>query len=73
VKSGKAPNGLTYNRPSTNVLIDNNTFGVGGGVALGSETSGGIYNIRIINNTFALTGRLPHESNCSLPLVIYVA
>jgi polygalacturonase len=64
VKSGKAPQGIKYNRPSTNVLIDHNTFGIGGGVAMGSETSGGIYNIQVLNNTFSLTGNVVRMKSC---------
>ncbi|QKJ30179.1 glycoside hydrolase family 28 protein [Mucilaginibacter mali] len=43
IKSGKDEDGLRVNRPSTNILIDKCHFAYGhGGVAMGSETSGGI-------------------------------
>jgi len=50
IKSGKDADGLRVNRPSENILVKKCTFGYGhGGVSMGSETSGGIRNIRIIN------------------------
>jgi len=50
IKSGKDENGLLINRPSKNILIEKCHFGYGhGGVAMGSETSGGIRNVEIRN------------------------
>lgn len=50
IKSGKDADGLRVNRPSENILVKKCTFGYGhGGVSMGSETSGGIRNVRIIN------------------------
>ena len=50
IKSGKDENGLLINRPSKNIMIEKCRFGYGhGGVALGSETSGGIRNVEIRN------------------------
>jgi polygalacturonase len=50
IKSGKDANGLLVNRPSENILVKNCRFGYGhGGVAMGSETSGGIRNVKIRN------------------------
>jgi Endopolygalacturonase len=50
IKSGKDADGLRINRPSENILVKKCRFGYGhGGVAMGSETSGGIRNIRIIS------------------------
>jgi exo-poly-alpha-galacturonosidase len=50
IKSGKDANGLLVNRPSENILVKNCRFGYGhGGVAMGSETSGGIRNVKILN------------------------
>jgi len=50
IKSGKDENGLLINRPSKNIMIEKCHFGYGhGGVALGSETSGGIRNVEIRN------------------------
>jgi exo-poly-alpha-galacturonosidase len=50
IKSGKDADGLRVNRPSENIIVKKCTFGYGhGGVAMGSETSGGIRNVRIIS------------------------
>ena len=50
IKSGKDEDGLRVNRPCENVLIKNCRFGYGhGGVAMGSETSGGIRNVMVRN------------------------
>lgn len=50
IKSGKDADGLRVNRPSENIIVKKCRFGYGhGGVAMGSETSGGIRNVRIIN------------------------
>lgn len=48
IKSGKDEDGLRVNRPSENITVERCTFGYGhGGVAMGSETSGGIRNVLI--------------------------
>lgn len=48
IKSGKDEDGLRVNRPSTNILIDKCHFAYGhGGVAMGSETSGGINKVMV--------------------------
>lgn len=48
IKSGKDEDGLRVNRPSEEILIEHCRFGYGhGGVAMGSETSGGIRNVEI--------------------------
>lgn len=48
IKSGKDEDGLRVNRPSENIVVENCHFGYGhGGVAMGSETSGGIRNVLI--------------------------
>jgi polygalacturonase len=46
IKSGKDEDGLRVNRPSEDIIIENSRFHYGhGGVAMGSETSGGIRNV----------------------------
>ena len=46
IKSGKDEDGLRVNRPSEDIVIERCRLGYGhGGVALGSETSGGIRNV----------------------------
>ena len=48
LKSGKDEDGLRVNRPTENILIEKCHFAYGhGGVAMGSETSGGIRNVMI--------------------------
>lgn len=48
IKSGKDEDGRRVKRPSENILIEKCHFAYGhGGVAMGSETSGGIKNIMI--------------------------
>jgi exo-poly-alpha-galacturonosidase len=50
IKSGKDEDGLRVNRPSEDILIEQCHFAYGhGGVAMGSETSGGIRNVEIRN------------------------
>ncbi len=50
IKSGKDADGLRVNRPSEDVLIEKTRFGYGhGGVAMGSETSGGIRRVEVRN------------------------
>jgi polygalacturonase len=46
IKSGKDADGRRVNRPAEDILIENSHFAYGhGGVAMGSETSGGIRNV----------------------------
>lgn len=48
IKSGKDADGLRVNRPSEDILIEKTRFGYGhGGVAMGSETSGGIRRVEV--------------------------
>ena len=48
IKSGKDEDGLRVNRPAENIVIEKCHFAYGhGGVAMGSETSGGIRNVEI--------------------------
>lgn len=50
IKSGKDADGLRVNRPAEDILIENSHFAYGqGGVAMGSETSGGIKNVTVLN------------------------
>ncbi|MBO0356437.1 glycoside hydrolase family 28 protein [Hymenobacter sp. BT186] len=50
IKSGKDADGLRVNRPSEDILIEKTRFGYGhGGVAMGSETSGGIRRVTVRN------------------------
>ncbi|UOQ67726.1 glycoside hydrolase family 28 protein [Hymenobacter volaticus] len=50
IKSGKDADGLRVNRPSEDILIEKTRFGYGhGGVAMGSETSGGIRRVEVRN------------------------
>jgi exo-poly-alpha-galacturonosidase len=48
IKSGKDADGLRVNRPAEDIIIENSHFAYGhGGVAMGSETSGGIRNVEV--------------------------
>ncbi|MXV16512.1 glycoside hydrolase family 28 protein [Hufsiella ginkgonis] len=50
IKAGKDEDGLRVNRPSEDILVEKCRFGYGhGGVAMGSETSGGIRNVLVRN------------------------
>ncbi len=50
IKSGKDADGLRVNRPAEDIVIENSRFHYGhGGVAMGSETSGGIRNVEVKN------------------------
>lgn len=56
IKAGKDSSGLAVNRPCENIIIENCRFGYGhGGVACGSETSGGIRNV-LVKNCIADSG-----------------
>lgn len=51
IKSGKDADGLRVNRAAEDILIENSHFAYGhGGVAMGSETSGGIRNVEVRNS-----------------------
>lgn len=53
IKSGKDEDGLRVNRPSEDIVVEKCHFAYGhGGVAMGSETSGGIRNV-LIKDCFA--------------------
>ena len=54
LKSGRDRDGREANVPCRNILIENNDFADGhGGVALGSEMSGGLYNVLASGNRFS--------------------
>ena len=53
IKSGRDRDGRLANTPCENILIENNNFADGhGGVAMGSEMSGGIRNVLAVGNRF---------------------
>jgi polygalacturonase len=56
IKAGKDADGLRVNRPTENVTISDCVFGVGGGVAMGSEVSGGIHHVVVERCKFTDTG-----------------
>ncbi|WP_438444514.1 glycoside hydrolase family 28 protein [Gorillibacterium sp. sgz5001074] len=47
IKSGRDADGLRVNRPSENIIIRHCSMGRGGGITIGSETSGGVRNVFI--------------------------
>ena len=54
IKSGRDRDGRLANTPCENILIENNEFADGhGGVAMGSEMSGGVRNVLAIGNRFS--------------------
>ncbi|MFV0466875.1 MAG: glycoside hydrolase family 28 protein [Lachnospiraceae bacterium] len=54
IKSGRDRDGRLTNTPCRNIVIEQNEFADGhGGIALGSEMSGGIYNLVAIDNYFS--------------------
>jgi polygalacturonase len=53
IKSGKDEEGRRINRPSEDILVERTRFGYGhGGVAMGSETSGGIRRVEVRDCVF---------------------
>ena len=53
IKSGKDADGRRHAKPCHNVIIDNCTvFHAHGGFTVGSEMSGGVYNIKVSNCTY---------------------
>ena len=59
LKSGMDECGRKYGRPSNNVTIESNFFNFSGGVAFGSEMSGGISDVIVQHNT--LRGGAPSD------------
>lgn len=58
IKSGKDEEGRRIGIPSSNITIDNCVMKRGhGGVAIGSEMSGGVYNVSVTNSRFEGTER----------------
>jgi len=55
IKSGYLDAGIKFDMPSSNITIQNNFFGHGSGIAIGSETAGGVHDIRVFNNTCEAT------------------
>jgi polygalacturonase len=49
LKSGRDADGLRVNRPTEHVVIRNCVTGRGGGITIGSETSGGVRDVEIYN------------------------
>ena len=56
IKAGKDEDGLRVNRPAENITISDCVFGTGGGVAMGSEVSGGVRHVLVERCTFTGTG-----------------
>ena len=51
IKSGRNWYGRTFGRPSRNVTVRNSVFGTGHGMSIGSEMSGGVYDVLFENIT----------------------
>jgi len=52
IKSGRDEWGRAYGRPSRNIFIEGGTMNGGRGVNIGSEMSGGVYNVTVRGVTF---------------------
>uniref|UniRef100_A0A6B2L660 Pectate lyase superfamily protein domain-containing protein n=1 Tax=Arcella intermedia TaxID=1963864 RepID=A0A6B2L660_9EUKA len=50
IKSGFNMAGILFGKPTKNVIIRDSLFADGHGLSIGSETSGGIYNISFLNS-----------------------
>ena len=64
LKSGENSEGFQFNRSTSNVIIENSNFGIGAGLAIGSETSGGISDVNFVNNSMKLTGNGVRFKTC---------
>ena len=60
IKSGMDAIGRNYGRPTRDVIFRNNTLGRGGGLTIGSEGSGGVYNVSYENLTLNGTSVAVH-------------
>jgi polygalacturonase len=56
IKAGKDADGLRVGRPSEHITISDCSFGVGGGVAMGSEVSGSVRHVIVERCSFVGTG-----------------
>ena len=54
IKSGVNAAGRAFDKPSVNITIEDSKFGLGAGLAIGSEMSGGVYNVTARRLTFGL-------------------
>jgi polygalacturonase len=54
IKSGRNWYGRTFGRPSRNITVRDSTFGTGHGLSIGSEMSGGVYDVLFDNLTSGL-------------------
>eukprot|EP01006_Ploeotia_vitrea_P012763 TRINITY_DN33714_c0_g1_i1.p1 TRINITY_DN33714_c0_g1~~TRINITY_DN33714_c0_g1_i1.p1 ORF type:complete len:419 (-),score=50.50 TRINITY_DN33714_c0_g1_i1:859-2094(-) len=63
IKSGLNGPGLKYNLPTKNLTFRHNMLGHGHGISIGSETSGGIYDIFVHNNVMNGGGQAHHGLN----------
>lgn len=60
IKSGMDAIGRNYGRPTRDVIFRNNSLGRGGGLTIGSEGSGGVYNVSYENLTLNGTSVAVH-------------
>ena len=64
IKSGENWEGFKFARASENIVIRHSYFGEGAGLALGSETAGGIRNVTFLNNTMEGSHYGPRMKSC---------
>lgn len=63
-KSGASWPGVSFGRPTRNVLVQDSLFLSGAGLAIGSETSGGIFDVVFRNNTLLTTANGVRLKTC---------
>ena len=64
LKSGLGSEGVAFGVPTERVVIANNTFRVGSGVAIGSEMSGGVRQVRVAGNRFDAVVNVVRFKSC---------
>eukprot|EP00944_MAST-04C_sp_MAST-4C-sp1_P007907 g7907.t1 len=64
IKSGIDYFGRLYDKPSRDIIYRNNVIQAGHGISIGSETSGGIYNVSFENIRMKSTDRGPRIKSC---------
>jgi polygalacturonase len=64
IKSGRGEEGRTFNTPSQNVVVRRSKFGIGAGLAIGSETAGSVRNISFSDLTLKWSSNIVRIKGC---------
>jgi polygalacturonase len=64
IKSGRGAEGLAFNTPSQNIVVQHSTFGIGAGLAIGSETAGSVRNVTFSHLKLSLSANLVRLKGC---------